>query len=174
MPSHRYAELGEADLTALIAFLQALPPVARQVPPIRVGPVARFDLLRDELPLVAAELIDHGSRPPVTPHPAPTAEYGEYLARSCVDCHGTSLAGGVVPGAPGHWAVAGNLTPHESGLGGWTAEQFYRLLRTGRRPDDRPLDPTVMPWTTTAELSPTEMEALWLYLRSLPATPEGG
>ncbi len=33
------------------------------------------------------------------------------------------------------------------------------------------LDPAVMPWPVALEMSNTELEALWLYIKSLPASP---
>ena len=40
-------------------------------------------------------------------------------------------------------------------------------MREGRRPDGRELS-QVMPWPLFAEMTDTELQALWLYLRTQP------
>lgn len=68
---------------------------------------------------------------------------------------------------------AANLTP-AGNLGHWTYEGFATALRTGITPDGKVLDPAVMPWPMALEMTDTELEALWLYIRSLPpVTPSG-
>jgi hypothetical protein len=52
-----------------------------------------------------------------------------------VGCHGERLSGGRIPGAPSSLPVPANLTPHASGLGGWSQETFVSVLDTGVRPD---------------------------------------
>jgi mono/diheme cytochrome c family protein len=173
MPSHEFSRLGREDLGDLVAFLKTIAPIAREVPPPRVGPTARFLFLRGELPLVAAERIDHDAPLRHGPKPEVTAEYGEYLATGCAGCHGPNLSGGPVPGAPGRWPAASNLTPDPTGLGGWTEEQFTTVLRTGRRPDDRPLNAAYMPWTMTSRMTADELAALWLYFQSLEPVAKG-
>ncbi|MCB8977375.1 MAG: hypothetical protein H6657_08155 [Ardenticatenaceae bacterium] len=34
-----------------------------------------------------------------------------------------------------------NIAPHETGIGGWTLEQFKAAIQTGNRPDGPTLDP---------------------------------
>jgi hypothetical protein len=69
-------------------------------------------------------------------------------------------------------AVPLNLTPHETGLKGWTYDDFITLLHTGRRKNGRQLDP-FMPFQAFANLSELESHALWAYLESLPPRPFG-
>jgi len=174
MPSHEYDALGSEDLASLIAYLKSLPPVARITPPTVVGPIGRFLFLRGELPLVAAERIDHDAPLIRGPTPGPTAEYGAYLAVGCAGCHGEDFAGGPVPGVPDSWPEASNLTPDPAGLGDWTEDDFIRVLRTGRGSGDRAIDPTHMPWTMTTHMTADEITALWEYFQGLPPIPSGG
>jgi mono/diheme cytochrome c family protein len=71
----------------------------------------------------------------------------------------------------GPWGVsyASNLTPDtHSGLGMWTEEMFIKAMRTGKRyGSSRPFLPP-MPWQNLARLSDRELQAVFVYLRSLP------
>lgn len=65
---------------------------------------------------------------------------------------------------------AANLTPDEdTGLGKWTREEFIRSMRNGhRRGDGRAILPP-MPWQNLSQQSDEDLEAVYAYLRSLPA-----
>ena len=70
----------------------------------------------------------------------------------------------------GPWGVSytANLTPDKiTGLGGWTAEQFIKTMRTGKHLGvGRPLLPP-MPWYNLAGLSDADLKAIFAYLRTL-------
>jgi len=70
----------------------------------------------------------------------------------------------------GPWGIsfAANLTPDKTtGLGGWTADQFIKTMRTGKHLGvGRPILPP-MPWQGYAALSDAELKALFAYLRSV-------
>ena len=70
---------------------------------------------------------------------------GEYLARAgdCIACHtnpgGALFAGGLAMPTPFGTLYSSNITPdRETGIGTWTADQFYAALHTGRFPGWRP------------------------------------
>jgi hypothetical protein len=64
---------------------------------------------------------------------------------------------------------AANLTPDATGLGGWTREQFINTVRSGHRQGNgRPLLPP-MPWQNLAAASDADLNAIFAYLRSVPA-----
>jgi hypothetical protein len=44
---------------------------------------------------------------------------------------------------------------------------------TGARPDGRFVDAQYMPWPLGAAMTDDERSALWVFFRSLPATPLG-
>jgi cytochrome c553 len=174
MPSHEFNVMSDDDLGALIAYIQQLPPVDNELRPNSVRPLGRFLYARGMVPLVPAELIDHNAARPVSPQPGPTPEYGAYLATTCTGCHGESLSGGAIPGAPPSEFPPANLTPDQAtGLGSWTEADFFRALREGKRPDGTALA-SEMPWQAFAQMSDDEIRALWLHLRSVPPKPEGG
>lgn len=173
MPANEYYHLSDADLGAVIAFIRSVPPVDRELPANRVGPLARLLDLAGRLDvLLAAATVDHDAPRPAPVPPGPTAAYGAYLAvvGGCKGCHGAGLSGGRIPGTPPDFPAATNLTP--AGIGAWTEADFFTAMRNGRRPDGSALDPR-MPWPLTALMGDDELRALWLYLRSVPPRETG-
>ena len=73
--------------------------------------------------------------------------------------------------AVGPWGIsyAGNLTPHETGIGNWSLEQFVRAIREGKYKgleNSRPLMPP-MPWPNYKLFTDQDLEAIFLYLKSI-------
>jgi mono/diheme cytochrome c family protein len=175
MPSWEYYFLGDEDLAALIVYLKSLPAVSRTLPESRVGPLGRILYLTGKLPLLPAEMIEHDGPRPRTPPRGASVEYGAYLAVGCTGCHGMGFSGGKIPGVPPSWPEAANITPHwETGIGGWSQEDFVRAMREGRRPDGTELRAAYMPWPNMGQLHDDELEALWLYLQVVEAKAFGG
>jgi cytochrome c553 len=174
MPSDDFATLSDADLGAIIAWARQLPPVDRELPATRVGPVLRVMNAIGQIPLAAQTI---AKSPPTyaaaAPEAGPTAEYGKYLANvgGCTGCHGPGLSGGHVPGTPPDFKPAANITP--KGIGHYTEEDFFRALREGTRPGGTKLDP-FMPWKLAREMSDDEIRAVYAYLRTVPAKEYGG
>ena len=85
-----------------------------------------------------------------------------------------NFSGGPIAGGDPSWPPARNLTPHETGLAGWTYDDFIRALREGVRPDGTALQPPMSLLVTPAQqMKDVELQALWMYLQSLPPTPTG-
>jgi mono/diheme cytochrome c family protein len=124
-----------------------------------------------------------GSIRPDTAIPAttPTADIlarGEYLARAgnCMSCHsergGTPWAGGRPIDTSFGTFYTSNLTPDsETGLGRWTADDFWNALHEGRSRDGRLLYPA-FPYTSYTHVTREDSDAIWAYLQTLPATPQ--
>ena len=165
MPSEIFNKISNEDLGAMIAYLKTLPPVDNELDESGLGPLSRI-LAVFEGSLLPAALIDHNA--PRTPPPVAgiTAEYGEYLAETCTLCHGEQLSGGEVPGD--ERAKAPNITPGGE-PGSWTRSQFVDTIRSGINPKGQLLDPRFMPWNRFAQMTDDELDAIWLYLQSLPA-----
>lgn len=105
---------------------------------------------------------------------ASTIARGAYLARvgNCAGCHtargGQPYAGGRGLPTPFGTVYAGNLTPDaQTGLGRWSADDFWRAMHHGRSRDGRLLTP-VFPYTAFTHVGRDDSDALYLYLRSLP------
>lgn len=170
MPSEAFQYLSDVDAGALVAYIRSLPPVDRELPSIRIGPMARIISLMTTFPLVPARVVDHARVPPASMPEEPTPAYGKYLADvgGCTGCHGPGLSGGNLgPGRP-----ASNLTP--AGIGTWTETDFVRALREGKRPVGADIDSLSMPWPQAGKMTDSEIHAVWLFLRSVPAKAFGG
>ncbi|MFI5301206.1 MAG: c-type cytochrome [Polyangiales bacterium] len=172
MPVEDFNWISESDLVALVSYLRTVPRVDRADGVAIVKPLGKVLDRAGKLTLDVARRVDH-EHVLAAPPPKADAAYGELIARGCRGCHGEHLSGGPIPGAPAGMAVPLNLTPHETGLRGWTYEDFDRLLSKGTRKNGRQLDP-LMPQTEYAKLDDTERHALWAYLVTLPPMAFGG
>jgi len=171
MPSVDFHRMSDQELSDIIVYLRAQPPVDSLVPPPTLGPLGKILVatgkVRLSADLIAADPAPHQVMPPPT---APTVEFGRHLVSTCAGCHGQNLAGGPIAGGDPSWPPAANLTPDPSGLGGWSFEQFVGVLKEGKRPDGRPLaEPMAEVPSYTRNMTDVELEALWKYLRSVPA-----
>jgi mono/diheme cytochrome c family protein len=173
MPSRVFYYLGDEDLGALIAYLKSLPSIDNELPPTDLGPLGRVMLPLGQLPpeiVPNVTVIDHDAPRPMAPEPGLTVEYGEYLSIMCTLCHGTDLNGQTIREGPNVY-VALNLT-RGGELVGWSEEDFIRTMRTGITPGGKQLI-EFMPWKYFGQMTDNELKAVWLYLQSLPALPQG-
>jgi mono/diheme cytochrome c family protein len=111
---------------------------------------------------------------PMTAPSAYDIERGAYLARAgnCIGCHtaagGAALAGGRGVQTPFGTVYASNLTPDgATGLGRWSASEFWRALHHGRSKDGRLLYPA-FPYPSFTQVTREDSDALYAWLRSLP------
>jgi mono/diheme cytochrome c family protein len=172
MPATDFQHLDDADLADIIAYIKSLPAADSSLPPTALGPLGRVLLVAGQLPLVIAPQIDQSQAgvPPITP--AVSADYGKYLVSiSCAGCHGEGLSGGHVSGTPPSFPSAANLTPSGE-VGAWTEADFQKAVQTGVTPSGKTLNP-FMPYQTFKNLTNDEVQALWLYVHSVPARPAG-
>lgn len=170
MPVGDYNGISDEDLARMIAYLQTLPPVDREPVEHRVGAMGRALFVGGMLPLLSAETVDQSLAAPKSVTPEVSAAYGQYIAATCTGCHGRDLAGGPLPGAGPDDIPAANLT-RAGHLANWTFDDFRNALSTGVTPEGKVLDPQVMPWPITLQMTPVELEALWLYLSGLAPVP---
>ena len=170
MPSWGYAALSDSDAASIVAYVRSLAPVDRANPRVRLGPVGRALLVTHALRMDATRIADEGA-PPSPPPPMMVVEYGKYLTRigGCMSCHGTHLSGGHLEGPP-DVPPASNLTP--TGIASWSAADFMRTLTRGRNPSGHELNP-FMPWRTISQMTDQELEAIYDYLKTVPARESG-
>jgi mono/diheme cytochrome c family protein len=100
---------------------------------------------------------------------------GAYLARAgdCVSCHtaqgGQSFAGGLRMDTPFGYLLTPNITPDATtGIGNWSANDFYRALHQGVNKRGQDMYP-VMPFDFYTRVTRQDSDAIFAYLRSLPA-----
>ncbi|MDP9046341.1 MAG: c-type cytochrome [Pseudomonadota bacterium] len=99
---------------------------------------------------------------------------GEYLARvgDCVACHaapgGKQFAGGRAMPTPFGDLFVPNITPDdETGIGLWTAEDFYRMMHSGVSRDGTLLYPA-MPFGSYTRVTRADSDSIFDYLMSVP------
>jgi len=106
----------------------------------------------------------------------PALAHGAYLfaAAGCEGCHtdvknkGAPLAGGRALATPFGTFYTPNITADvETGIGGWSDEDFARALRDGLSPSGEHLYPA-FPYPSYTGMSDDDMRALKAYIFSLP------
>jgi mono/diheme cytochrome c family protein len=98
---------------------------------------------------------------------------GAYLARAgdCIACHtargGAAYAGGRAIDTPFGRLYGPNITPDTAtGIGGWSADDFWNALHNGVAPGGRLLYPA-FPYTHYTKVTRDDADALYAWLRSL-------
>jgi len=174
MPIPFYRDMSDDDAKALVAFLRAQAPVKHVVP--------RSEYRMKLPPAYGPPIKSKIAAPPRSD----LVRYGAYLAGPlghCTDCHTPWVQG--VPdmkrvGAGGNplkgpWGVtvSRNLTPHETGLKGWSDAEIARAIREGKSRNGSQLRPP-MAFGWYRNINDDDMKALIAYLRSLKPLPLGG
>ncbi len=173
MPSEDFQRMSDQELSDIIAYIRSLPPVDREVPPVRLGPLGKVLVATGQLPLsadrIASHDAPHAARPPAADV---SVEFGRHLAGVCTGCHREDMAGGPIRGGDPSWPPATNLTPHASGLDTWTYDDFARAMHDGVRPDGSALAaPMTLILPYAQRMTEVELQALWRFLQSVPPVP---
>jgi hypothetical protein len=172
MPYDAYRTMDRDDLLAIMAYLRTIPSIENDVPKHQLKLPLNF--IVNAIPKEAElQQVDRSN----------ILENGEYLASlaGCTWCH-TPLAGPQIdpsrPLAGGHdffiegFVVrASNISSDkETGIGGWTREQFVERFRRfqGAAGHSLPVDEdgfnTLMPWTMFADMKDEDLEAIYQFL----------
>ena len=175
--------ISDMDLNAIVSFLRSDDPMLEPVD-------------KAQYPTKPSFLVKALTNFVIKPNPFPDKEiqappksdqlaYGRYLADGllgCYSCHSADFTqqdalnpekslgfygGGntILDPNDGTPMSSANLTPHETGLKGWTLDQFSDAVRFGKRPDGSSLTAAMPPHS---ELDDDEVEAIWVYLQSIP------
>ncbi|WP_211452894.1 c-type cytochrome [Collimonas antrihumi] len=120
---------------------------------------------------------DRSEQPPAASTAPATAEqiaHGAYLVRTgdCMACHtargGKELAGGRAIQTPFGAVYSPNVTPDkETGIGTWSADDFWRALHNGKSKDGSLLYPA-FPYTNYTKVTRADADAMFAYLQSVP------
>jgi hypothetical protein len=177
MPYPLYGQLDDEDIYAVIAYLRSLEPVENEL-----------DTSAPDFPMnLILNTIPKKGTPTKRPPKSDVLAYGKYMttASGCIECHtnfdkgkqiGEPFAGGRAFNFPdGSTLRSSNITPHATGIGLWTMEQFVARFKAYADSSYVPerVNPgefqTVMPWMMYAGMDTEDLEAIYTYLRSLPA-----
>ena len=171
MPAEDFRLMSDQELADIIAFIRSQPPVDNDVPAPTLGPLGKILVATGQLPLSVAHIEAHDAPHRVLPPAAEVSvEFGGHLAATCTGCHGADFSGGPITGGDPSWPPARNLTPHPSALGSWSYTDFVTALRQATRPDGTGiLAPMTLVAPYAQQMTDVELEALWIYLQSLPA-----
>jgi mono/diheme cytochrome c family protein len=108
---------------------------------------------------------------------AELVERGRYLADAadCAACHtapgGAPWAGGLAMQSGFGTIYSTNITPDpDTGIGRWSAEDFWRALHDGVRRDGRQLYPA-MPYTSYRGMTRVDSDAIYAYVMQLRPMP---
>jgi mono/diheme cytochrome c family protein len=177
MPYFIYRELADDDMQAVVAYLRTLPPARSSQPPEQVIDFPLNLLVRFwPRPVTAPVIAPDRAQDPLA--------YGEYLGHiaRCEFCHTPRSRTGL-EGFPDRRYAGGmpfflagervmypmNLTPHPSGLGAWTKDQFIARFRAHAIPQPvAPLENTLMNWSAFAGLTDEDLGALYDFFMTLP------
>lgn len=171
MPSNEFNWMPDSDLVAIISWVRTIKPVDKPNGPLEFKTLGKIMDRKDKIPIDVARRIDHGHVVTFDGNPEPTAAYGKCIARSC-GCHGETYGGGPIPGTPPNFPVPLNITFDETGMKGWTFEDFDAFCKTGLRKNGKKVDP-FMPQEALSNMNETEKRALFAFLQSLPPVKFG-
>ena len=111
---------------------------------------------------------------PTGPATPATLQRGQYLvqAGNCIACHSDrgqpALSGGRAIETPFGPVFSSNLTPDPAtGLGRWTAQDFWQALHHGRSRNGRLLTPA-FPYEHTSVITREDSDAMFAWLQSQP------
>ena len=131
-----------------------------------IGRGSRIGLLAVAAAVLFGPVAAHAADKPGNP------ERGEYVLRlgGCISCHtdtknkGEPLAGGVALKSPYGTFYAPNITPDpETGIGGWSTEDFIRAMTLGEPPSGLPYYPA-FPYTSYTRMERQDLIDLKAYL----------
>jgi len=163
--------LSAADVHAVSQWLGSQTPPSPYAPALSAiqGPplAAEFDC---HAPAVAQPL---QAKATLAVQDPALVQRGAYLARigNCALCHtatnGASYAGGKAIATPFGAIYTSNLTPDvQTGLGQWSADDFWHALHDGYSRDGRRLYPA-FPYTSYTRVTREDSDALFAYLRTV-------
>lgn len=170
MPSKAMGKMSDADIAALIGYMKTVPSSDKTWPDPAFTFASRImagaGLFGDLYEASVIDLTDN--TPKIAPPLSTDVAYGAYTAgfHGCTTCHGASLNGFKSPdpvSPPGSNITTGG------NFGKWSLAEFTNTLRTGTSPEGKKLDPKFMPWQAIGLMSDLEIEALYNYLKSVPA-----
>jgi cytochrome c553 len=165
MPSEIFQHLSDPDFNALLAYLRTLKPMGKTLPPPQFSVEDRKDIASGNYK-PAAQLVRETSKQFPLDLGGQYA-LGRYITEvTCAECHGPKLEGN--PKAP-----MGRI-PNLVVAGGYTRDEFERLMTQGIAAGNRKINPVMsgVARTRFAHLTPHERDALHVYLKARSEQPQ--
>jgi mono/diheme cytochrome c family protein len=174
-------KMADEDINAIIAFLRSDHPLVAADPTPSIPTKPSF--LTKMLTQTTFKPFEMPSEPIAMPDTNDMVALGEYLAVNldCFSCHSADFktndflepaksagyfgGGNKTLNKKGELILTSNLTPHSTGIGEWTEEQFVRAVKLGKidgEPDLR------YPMNRYMALTDKEAKAIFSYLQTIP------
>ena len=168
--------MDKEDIYSIIAYIRTLPAQKSEMPERKLDFPLNF--IVNTIPKKAE----------LKPIPSENnkIEYGAYLvnAAACKECHtksvqgelveGMEMAGGANFNLPGGTVYSANLTPDmETGIGSWARNQVISRFKMYAESSYHPAQvgpkdfQTIMPWQMYGQMKENDLEAIYVYLKSL-------
>ncbi len=181
MPYKHFGQMDVEDVKAVIAYIRTLPSNSQE------NKASDSDFPMNFI----INTIPEKATPQKRPAESDSIAYGAYMvnAAGCIECHtkqdkgkmiGEHFAGGFEFNlGNGKMAVSANITPHQTaGIGSWSKEAFVKRFKqytdSGYVVADVNMAKgdfqTVMPWTMYSGMKKKDLEAIYIYLRTV--TPQ--
>ena len=160
-----FRQLSDEDLASVVVYLRTIPPVENKLPKRRFSAEREKKLQGRPKPLLA---------PVAAPDLSNLLMRGRYYITTA-DCGGCHT--GWYKRNPGFfgggnkldnyydtsYTFSSNITPHETGLKGWTPELFINVIRTGKGGLLAPR----MPWVAYKNMTDEDLTAILVALQKL-------
>lgn len=172
--------LADEDMEAIVAFLRSDSPLmaadATPDKPCEPSFLAKF------LSHVAFKPLPMPEGPIGMPDETNQVELGEYVANNleCFSCHSATFetndyltpsksegyygGGNAMVDMDGNTIYTANITPHETGIGTWSKEEFIKAVKTGVVPEGNALRAPMPPYPL---MSDEEIGAIYAYLQTI-------
>ncbi len=173
MPYVSFGKMDREDVYSIISYIRSLQPIAND------PPASKSDFPMSIIIHLIPTKGEFATRPAATDKVA----YGRYLANaaSCSECHTRAEKGQIIeaelygggrsfPLPDGTQVQSKNITPHETGLGAWTEDEFinrFKMHENEKVPIPVGQFQTVMPWTGYAGMTREDLAAIYAYLRTV-------
>ena len=174
--------MSDYDMHSIIAFLRSDHPITDPVDIVQ--PACKPSLLVKFLSHFAFVALPMPEGPIEAPSPNDQVAYGRYISDAtlqCFSCHSADFkelkdlkpeeSGGYYGGgteltdSEGNPVFSANITMHETGMAGWTRDQFADAVRIGKKPDGTLLSDAMPPHPLVSDM---EIDAIWAYLQTVP------
>ena len=170
MPYFIYRNLADDDLKAVVAYLRRLDPVANAQPATQINFPVNLLIRSTPQPVTA---------PVQQPPDSDSIAYGKYLSTiaRCEFCHtpkqgrnaepipGRAFAGGGRFSVGGREILSTNLTPHPSGLGSRSRDDFIATFKKHQNPETvTQSENSIMSWASYANMKDSDLGAIYDFL----------
>lgn len=175
---HMYSD---EDLASVIAFLRSDHPMVRAED--YMPPRSDFSLLSKVLANYVVKPMAYPTEPVIAPHPSDKVNYGRYLVVAkwdCFSCHSTDFktinnaepektpgflgGGNTLIDSEGNEIFSANLTFDETGLAGWSEQDFNKAVKFGMTKKGALRYPMV----PFVHMTDEEISAMYTYLKRVP------